>query len=289
MREIAITPLILNLLTKVPIEDIKNIEKEELLKALWKIYVNRAIGAGDFYNVENKKNDLKLYNGQDARFWLEKLAKHMGNNRTFSFLPENLPEEKETKILYLGSTWFVLLLLGTAAYLLVQYEHVSPWQLLPLLAIIAGFYGYLIIAFLTELYMTVLYILTAVWLSFSVAASIGLTKWQKRKEALTTVAFLFVPVILLNTVLFIWGWVSSLPIWVIIFVVWLIGGLFWYKFYWLSSFGVFQGFIPRYLVANTWLALRNLMVFNQIEEFPLTEKLFLNRQGKECGGVGMIE
>jgi energy-coupling factor transporter ATP-binding protein EcfA2 len=286
LKEIADTPLLLDLLVQtITGKDLKQqISEIETEDALWKKYVNREI------------DENKLYNGQGARYWLIRLAKHMGNSPTFYFQPDSLPGKesqhfnKAAKSLYKSSTWLIIFLFAVASCLLVTFGGFPLWQLLPILAIIIGFYGYLFKSILTGLYMILLYFFTLRFLSFSWESSKGKTKQQRATEVLIAFAFIFSPVILLSVIAFILEWTSGIPIWSVILAVWLIGGLFWYVFYRLRNFSFFQRFTDRSMVMVTWFALRDLMVFRQVDEPLSFEKLSPKLSGVLIKGmfIGII-
>lgn len=269
LKEFADTPLFLDLLVQTIIgKDLKQqISEIETEDALWKKFLNR------------KLDERKLYNRQNARYWLKRLAKHLGNSQTFYFQPDNLPNKesqhfkKTAKSLYVISTWLIIFLFIVAACLLVAFGRFPLWQLLPIFAIIAGFYGYFLKSILTGLYMILLYVFTLTFLSFSLESSPGQTKQQRITEVLIALGFIFFPVMLLSATLFILEWTSGIPIWSVIITVWFIGGLFWYLFYRLRNFSFFQRFTDRSTVMGSWFGLRDLMIFRQVDDALSFEKL----------------
>lgn len=263
LKRLVDTPLLLNFLVLATTgkdfkQQISEIDTED---DVFKKYINRYI------------DDKKLYSGHDARYWLIRLARHMGNNSTFSFQSGNLPREKAARSLYTNSTRFILCLSGVAACMLVMFGGFPLWQLLLLLAIIAGFYGYLWKSILTEFYMLLLYTFTLLFPSFSLESTRGKTRRQQVMEVLIALVVLFFPLILLGVLAFLLEWITGIPLWLVILVAWLLGGLFWYVFYQLRNFSLFLRLTERSLVLETWFALRDLLVFRQVDDPLPLEKL----------------
>ena len=254
------SPLLLNFLVQATTgkdfeQQISEIDTED---GVYKKYINRYI------------DDNRLYNGQDARSWLSSLARHMGDNSTFSFQSGNLPKERAARNLYTISTWLILCLCGVAIYILVTSGGFPLWQLFLWLAIIAGFYGYLWKSILTQFYMLLLYNFTLLFPDFSLASSRRKTKRQQVMEFLIALIILFFPLILLVGLSFLLEGITGIPLWLVILLAWLLGGLFWYTFYQLRDLPLFLRLTERSLILETWFALRDLLVFRQVDDpFPL--------------------
>src|SRR5205085_2579050 len=164
------------------------------------------------------------------------------------FRPDNLPG-RTAKSLYVSSTWLFIFLLGGAAWLLAALGKFPLWQLLPMIALIAGLYGYLLKFIATGLAMPVLYILTLIIPFFFPIANNEKTRLQRLWELLTTEVVILLPFILLIAIVVIWSRAIGVPIWLGILLVCLLEGLFWYTLYRLKIFQRLPKF-PELL--STW-------------------------------------
>ena len=258
-KEIAFTPLMLKVLAQT-FPDTSDWQHSTLSENLWKIYTRETIKSKEAYYSEKYLSHMW--------HWLTQLAVYMDERPFFYFRPDNLPNKK-SKILYVGSTWLIILLLGGAASLLATFGTFPLWQLLPMIAIIAGFYGYLRKSILTGLFMTVLYILALLFPFVAVAASQEKTRLHKVREVLTTLALIFILPVLLNILVFIGTQMIGMPLWPGFLVagvaVLLIEGLLWYTFYKLGNLQVLQPIANDSPMMDTFFGFVYLLIVRHVD------------------------
>ncbi len=259
IKEIAVTPLMAQVLAQT-FPDTSDWQLPTLGKDLFQIYTRNAI--------QNKKAHYSDKYISKMGHWLTLLATYMDERLFFYFRLDNLPDNT-SKILYVSSTWLIIVLLGGAASLLAVFGRFQLWQLLPMIAIIAGFYGYLRKSILTGVYMTVLYILALVFPFVASASSSEKTRLQRARDVLTTLAFIFFLPLLLSVVLLICTRTIGIPLWpgflIAGMAVLLIEWLLLYTFYRIGKLQVLQPFGNNSLVMQTFLEIVYMLIVRHVE------------------------
>ena len=222
------------------------------------------------------------YGGKDVRYWLTQLANHMENTPYFRFRAEDLPSAT-ARTLYVISTWLVIALLAAAACLPVAIGAFPPWQLLTVLALIAGLYGYLqllpVFAFIpglygflvksavTGLFMLILYVLTLALPFFAFASSSKKTFLQKLGEVAAALVTILLPAVLLTFLLVNGAKLIGMPAWLGILCACWIGGLLWYVLYRLRVLQFLLQTGSKTTVLYTWLTVTYMMIVRLVEPF----------------------
>ncbi|HEY7126436.1 MAG TPA: TIR domain-containing protein [Ktedonobacterales bacterium] len=266
---LAYTPLMLYLMTQT-IQDatsagksLASISEQELMER----YVTHTI---ELHSSESRRNHASTQHYM--KFWLTRLAICMRDRPYFYFRPDLLPDIW-AKSLYVCSTWAIVLFLASAACFLVATGRYPLWQLLPLLALIAGLYGvlqllpmvtlipgiygFLLKSIATGLGLAVIDILTVTFPFFPFASSKGKTWLHKLGEVLLTELVILSPVLLWIVLKLLWPQLLGLAFWLGLLVVWLVEGLLCYMFYRLKLLERLLNHMKRSSVLYSFLSLAN--------------------------------
>src|SRR5260370_8879288 len=285
LSTIADTPNMLHILAQTypdaPNPDAPNwqppvdISKKELMEG----FVNSSLARYESHVGDDRDH----FDREEIRYWLTRLAARMDDKLYFYFRPDNLPG-KTAKSLYVISTWLFIFLPSGAALLLLSLAKFPLWQLLRVVALIAGLYGYLVKFIATGLAMPVLYILTFITPFYLPIANNEKTRLQRGWELLTTEVIILLPFMLLLVIAVIWSRAIGVTIWLGILLVCLLEGLFWYTLYRLKIIQRLPKFAQLF---STWLEIVYSMDVNIIE--PLSPDKLSPKIGVVIGvAIGLV-